>query len=399
MRAAVYDRGCSEGIKVVANRPFPSPAKGALLVRVKACGVNPVDAKGVIGDKLPTALRGFARRLVDGKIAGFDLSGVVEHAPPGCGFAVGDEVFGAVPPFRGAMAELVSVPLDQVAAKPKSLTHEQAAALVLPGVTVTQLLDQHGFTAGQHALVIGASGGVGHLAVQILRARGAALVAGVCSEKNVEFCESLGAHRVATYDGVNAPKGDHDGLIEALRSIVAETGQPFDLVIDTVTSHDSRDAGHAYEDRLREAGDVLANPSRSFRGQSGSNRCSGVKISSKNEKNIDPRNYVTVGGGTFEWVLASLKRVFRVNFFRKGHELFWIRFPGCGKELRALAALADDASAKSFERADGERRKEKSLKQIAPAVAATHPLTSEGVRAAFATLHSRRTVGKVVVVP
>ena len=110
MRAAVYDRGCPEGIRVVANRALPAPSKNALLVRVKACGVNPVDAKGVIGDKLPPFMRGFARRLVDGKIAGFDLSGVVEHAPPGCGFAVGDEVYGAVPPFRGALAELVSVP-------------------------------------------------------------------------------------------------------------------------------------------------------------------------------------------------------------------------------------------------------------------------------------------------
>ena len=156
MRAAVYDRGCPEGIRVVTNRALPAPSRNALLVRVKACGVNPVDAKGVIGDKLPPFLRGFARRLVDGKTAGFDLSGVVEQAPPGCGFAVGDEVYGAVPPFRGALAELVSVPLDQVARKPESLTHEQAAALVLPGVTVAQLLDQHGFAPGQHVLVLGA---------------------------------------------------------------------------------------------------------------------------------------------------------------------------------------------------------------------------------------------------
>ena len=67
MRAAVYDRGCVEGIKVVTTRALPPNSKSALLVRVKACGVNPVDAKGVIGDKLPPALRSFARRVVDGK--------------------------------------------------------------------------------------------------------------------------------------------------------------------------------------------------------------------------------------------------------------------------------------------------------------------------------------------
>jgi len=178
-----------------------------LLVRVKACGVNPVDAKGVIGDKLPPFMRGFARRLVDGKIAGFDLSGRRRaRAPGGAASRSGDEVYGAVPPFRGALAELVSVPLDQVAAKPQSLTHEEAAALVLPGVTVAQLLDQHGFAAGQHVLVLGASGGVGHLAVQVLRARGAGFVAGVCSAKNAAFCESVGAHAVAAYDADDAGK-------------------------------------------------------------------------------------------------------------------------------------------------------------------------------------------------
>ena len=259
MRAAVYDRGCPEGIRVVTNRALPAPSRNALLVRVKACGVNPVDAKGVIGDKLPPFLRGFARRLVDGKTAGFDLSGVVEQAPPGCGFAVGDEVYGAVPPFRGALAELVSVPLDQVARKPESLTHEQAAALVLPGVTVAQLLDQHGFAPGQHVLVLGASGGVGHLAVQIARARGAGFVAGVCSAKNAAFVESVGAHAVAAYDqpGNDAAPLD-DALVASLESMVARCERPFDLVIDTVTSHDERDASCAYERRVRGARGVLA---------------------------------------------------------------------------------------------------------------------------------------------
>ena len=65
MRAAVYDRAALEGIRVIATRAPPSPpSKGALLVRVKACGVNPVDAKGIIGDKLPVFLRPLARRFI-----------------------------------------------------------------------------------------------------------------------------------------------------------------------------------------------------------------------------------------------------------------------------------------------------------------------------------------------
>ena len=378
MRAAVYDRGCPEGIRVVANRALPAPSKNALLVRVKACGVNPVDAKGVIGDKLPPFMRGFARRLVDGKIAGFDLSGVVEHAPPGCGFAVGDEVYGAVPPFRGALAELVSVPLDQVAAKPRSLTHEEAAALVLPGVTVAQLLDQHDFAAGQHVLVLGASGGVGHLAVQILRARGAGFVAGVCSAKNAAFCESVGAHAVAAYDADDAKKEKKnrndaddrgDALVASLRSMVEKNERPFDLVIDTVTSHDARDASCAYERRVRGAKGVLADA-----------RDANVK-----NKKGSLGEYVVIGGGTAEWLKAGLKRVCGIDLFAKGRELFWIRFPGCRKDLDSLRALADGA--------------EDTSRGIKPRIAQTHPLTSEGARAAFAALHSRRTVGKVVVTP
>ena len=363
MRAAVYDRGFPEGIRVVADRAFPVPSKNALLVRAKACGVNPVDAKGVIGDKLPPFLRGFARRLVDGKTAGFDLSGVVEQAPPGCGFAVGDEVYGAVPPFRGALAELVSVPLDQVARKPESLTHEQAAALVLPGVTVAQLLDQHGFAPGQHVLVLGASGGVGHLAVQIARARGAGFVAGVCSAKNAALCRSIGAHAVAAYDQPGNDAAPRDALIASLESMVARRERPFDLVIDTVTSNDTRDASSAYERRVRCARGVLAKGEGRRRGASA---------------------YVTIGGGTSEWLRAGVKRVLGVNLFPKGRELFWIRFPGCGKDLEALRAMADAA--------ESERR-------VQPRVAQTFPLTSRGVRDAFAALHSRRTVGKLVVVP
>ena len=377
MRAAVYDRGCPEGIRVVTNRALPAPSRNALLVRVKACGVNPVDAKGVIGDKLPPFLRGFARRLVDGKTAGFDLSGVVEQAPPGCGFAVGDEVYGAVPPFRGALAELVSVPLDQVARKPESLTHEQAAALVLPGVTVAQLLDQHGFAPGQHVLVLGASGGVGHLAVQIARARGAGFVAGVCSAKNAAFVESVGAHAVAAYDqpGNDAAPLD-DALVASLESMVARRERPFDLVIDTVTSHDARDASCAYERRVRGAKGVL--------------RLADAKArdANVNYKKGSPGEYVVIGGGTAKWLKAGLKRVCGIDLFAKGRELFWIRFPGCRKDLDSLRALADGAEDTSS-----------NLRGIKPRIAQTHPLTSEGARAAFAALHSRRTVGKVVVTP
>lgn len=366
MRAAVYDRGCVEGIKVVTTRALPPNSKSALLVRVKACGVNPVDAKGVIGDKLPPALRSFARRVVDGKGAGFDLSGIVEHAPVDSGFAVGDEVFGAVPPFRGALADLVSVPLDQVCLKPSTLTNEQAAATVLPGVTCLQLLKQHGFREGDNVLVLGASGGVGHMCVQLLRARNAGYVCGVCSEKNEDFVKRLGADCVVAYDG---PSGSQSGdaVVEGLKKAVrANNDRPFDLVIDTVTSHDPRDISNQYERRIREAHGVVRRSDKK-----------------KNENSqVDPHNYVTIGGSTALWVKAGLKRILGINLFPKGFELFWIKFPGCAVELGELKRMVEERE-----------------KAFAPAIAATFPLTNDGVRAAFEKLHARRVVGKVVVVP
>ena len=196
MRAAVCDRTAVEGVRVV-TRPPPTARAHALRARRAAASLR--RRKGRRRDKLPAFLRPLARR-VDGTIAGFELSGVVDRAPPNSGFAVGDEVFGAVPPFRGSFAELVRVPLHPVAKKPASLSHAEAAALVLPGVTVTQLLDQHGFEPGQRLLIIGASGGVGHLAVKLAKARGAKSVVGVCSAANAAFVRSCGADAVVAYD-------------------------------------------------------------------------------------------------------------------------------------------------------------------------------------------------------
>lgn len=359
VRAAVYDRSSPEGVKVVSRKP-PARSSSALLVRVMACGINPVDSKFVFADKLPKGLQWIAKRVVNGRVAGFDLSGVVEYAPAGSGFAVGDEVFGAVPPLRGSFAQLVSVPLDQVCLKPASLTHAQAAALVLPGITVLQALAQHGFAPGQHVLVVGGSGGVGHLAVQIAKARGAASVAAVCSARNADFVRRLGADHVVDYTraaAADSPAGAA-GVAQALQKIVASRGgAPFDLVLDTVSSNDARDGAWRYEAHLRSA----TGPSLVASGPG-----------------ADPHNYVTIGGSTSGWVTAGVKRLCGVNLFGKGRELFWIMFPGCRPNLETLRSMADEGSVK-------------------PAIDATVQLTDEGVREGFRRLNGRRTQGKVVL--
>jgi len=373
IRAAVYDRKAEEGIRVVTKRA-PKLGRGDVLVRVRACGVNPVDAKFVVADKLPESWRGAARWLVDGRVAGFDLSGVVERAYPGSGFEVGEEVFGAVPPLRGSFADLVAVPSSQLATKPPSLTHPEAAALVLPGLTVVQALRQHGVTKpGARVLVIGASGGVGHLAVQVASATGASLVVGVCSGRNVEFVKSMGADEVLDYEALEPVPHDDDDLgvhtradplVEALSEVLsAHGGGPFDLVLDTVSSHDKRDRSQRYKSRIG------SDPALLDRGPGA----------------LDEHNYVTIGGKTGGWITAGVKRLTGVNLFKRGKELFWINFNRCAPDLKTLRALAEGEGSNGGVRA------------VKPAIERTVSLTDEGVREAFRMLHGRRVRGKLAI--
>ena len=192
MRAAVYDPAAPQGARLV-ERAAPKPVKrccrGVVLCEVRSCGANPVDAKYVIGDKFPESWLPWASRRVAGSTPGFDFSGVVIQAPAGSGFAAGDEVFGfaedpsSLRPWRslhGSFCEVVNAPLDQVAHKPSKLSWQEAAAAPLVCITALQALEQHGVSAGQRVLVIGASGGVGHVAVQIAKCLGADVV-GVCA--------------------------------------------------------------------------------------------------------------------------------------------------------------------------------------------------------------------------
>jgi NADPH:quinone reductase-like Zn-dependent oxidoreductase len=148
MRAAVYDRHALEGVRVDQSYPkVPTSASklapGHVLVRVVACGVNPVDAKKVVGDKLPSWMGWCADRTVDGKVAGMDFAGVVEavssksckDSAAAAAFQRGDAVFGILPPLTGAFAEFVACPASQLCAKPTSLSFAEAAALPIAGLT------------------------------------------------------------------------------------------------------------------------------------------------------------------------------------------------------------------------------------------------------------------------
>ncbi|MET8698808.1 NADP-dependent oxidoreductase [Kitasatospora sp. NPDC004723] len=193
MRAVVQQTVGGPEVLEVVETDRPAPLSAEVLVRVHAAGVNPVDA----------AVRSGMYPLLGEPPfgVGWDISGVVEEAAPGARFKVGDEVFGMpfFPRAATGYAEYIAVPSRQVARKPASLDHVQAAALPLAALTAWQgLVDAAGLAEGQRVLIHRAAGGVGHLAVQIAKARGAHVIA-LASEPKHEFVRSLGADEVLDY--------------------------------------------------------------------------------------------------------------------------------------------------------------------------------------------------------
>jgi NADPH:quinone reductase-like Zn-dependent oxidoreductase len=194
MRAIRQDVfGGPEVLKLVET-PDPVPIPTEVLVRVKAAGVNPVE-EFIRSGRFP--LLGQPPFIL-----GWDISGVVEAVVPGVTrFNVGDEVFGMpfFPRAANAYAEKVAAPSRQLARKPASMSHEHAGALPLAGLTAWQsLVDTAQVKAGDRVLVHAAGGGVGHLAVQIAKARGAYVIGTASGDKH-DFVRSLGADEMIDY--------------------------------------------------------------------------------------------------------------------------------------------------------------------------------------------------------
>jgi NADPH:quinone reductase-like Zn-dependent oxidoreductase len=183
----------------------PQPGEGEVLVKVHAASVNPLDYKIRRGD----------REVPLPAILGIDVSGVVE-ASNGSQFAEGDEVFGIA--ASGSYAEYTTASSGMLAAKPSGISHEQAAAIPVAGNTAWQaLFETGGLQDDQTALIAGASGGVGHFAVQFSHNAGARVI-GSASGRNREFVESLGA----------------DEFVDYTEQDVGETVSGADVVFDTV---------------------------------------------------------------------------------------------------------------------------------------------------------------------
>ncbi|WP_027344476.1 NAD(P)-dependent alcohol dehydrogenase [Hamadaea tsunoensis] len=202
---------------LLSDVPTPTPAAGEVLVRVRATSINPYDWHHMRGEPLAARFTpgGFGKRRPLQPIIGCDLAGVVAATGPGVTlFQPGDEVYALVK--HGAYAEFACVREDLLAAKPRRLSFEEAAAYPMAAVTALQAVrDDARLTGGRRLLVNGASSGIGTFAVQLARAAGAE-VTGVCGGRNADLVRGLGAATVIDYRTEDFTKvaRDFDALLD-----------------------------------------------------------------------------------------------------------------------------------------------------------------------------------------
>ena len=214
MKAArIHGRGGPEHI-FFEDAPLPEVRRGDVLVQVRATGITPAE---LTWDETYRNEDGSPR--IPG-IPGHEVSGIVERlADDVSDFRIGDEVYGLADfPRDGAAAEFVAVRATNLALKPRGISHAKAAALPLSALTAWQGLFEHAdLGAGQSVLIHGGAGGVGSLAVQLARWRGARVVA-TTSARDTAFVYSLGADDVIDY---------HAARFE-------DTLREIDVVVDTI---------------------------------------------------------------------------------------------------------------------------------------------------------------------
>ncbi len=230
MKALVIEHFGEPNIFKEKELPLPELLPGHVLIRVAATSVNQVDTKirqGVVADiapDFPAILHG-------------DVAGVIEAVGDNVEvFTIGDEVYacaGGVKGINGAIAEYMLADASLVAHKPKSLTFAEAAALPLVSITAWEgLIDRAKVQSGQKVLVYGATGGVGHLGVQLAKWAGAEVYALVSSQEKAKIALNLGAD--FTIDYRQTP----------VEEFVAQytDGLGFDVVFDTVGNDNLQNA-------------------------------------------------------------------------------------------------------------------------------------------------------------
>ncbi|HKJ17356.1 MAG TPA: NAD(P)-dependent alcohol dehydrogenase [Xanthomonadales bacterium] len=229
MKSIQYHCYGSPEVLRLENVDIPQLQDNEVLVKVKAASVNPLDWHFMRG-------KPYIMRLIAGIGAprdpnlGVDFAGTVEAVGSNVTrFRPGEQVFGSA---SGAFGEYVRFKEERgVAIKPVNISHKQAAAVPIAGVTALQGLRDHGqVRAGQKVLINGASGGVGTFAVQIAKAMGAE-VTGICSTRNVELVRSIGA----------------DYVIDYTRQDFTQLEKRYDVILDNVGNHSIGDLRRVME--------------------------------------------------------------------------------------------------------------------------------------------------------
>lgn len=213
MRAVVRDAYGSADVLAVEDVPVPAVPDDEVLVRVGAAGLDRGAWHVMTGLPYPVRLAGFGVRRPKERGLGMDVAGeVVAVGGKVVGLEPGDLVYGI---GRASFAELTLASPKKLAAAPSSLTAEAAAAVPVSGLAALQAVRDHARVwPGDSVLVVGASGGVGTLAVQIAVAAGAQ-VTGVCSTEKADLVRSLGAD-----------------VIDYRTTDITDDGRRFDVVID-----------------------------------------------------------------------------------------------------------------------------------------------------------------------
>ena len=214
MKAVRIHEYGNSNVLAFEDAPKPSITAEDVLIRVVATSVNPVDWK---------IREGYLQEMISYEMPltlGWDVSGVIEAVGADVTrFNVGDAVYSRPDITRnGTYAEFVAVRESEIAHKPQTISHNEAASLPLAGITAWEaLITSAEISAGQRVLIHAGSGGVGSLAIQLAKSRGAYVIA-TTSGKNQALVESLGADQVIDYQKQN----------------FAETLQDIDVVFDTL---------------------------------------------------------------------------------------------------------------------------------------------------------------------
>lgn len=221
MQAMVIENFGSSDVFKKVNFPKPEVTPGHVLITVKASSVNPLDYKirdntlGAVCPPFPAILHG-------------DVAGVVTAVGADVTqFKVGDEVYGCaggVGQLQGALAEFMLVNANLIAHKPKNLTMAEAAALPLVCLTAWQALHKAHLEKGQSILIYGATGGVGHIAIQLAKLMGAKITTTASTADKAQIAKQLGADHVINYK--------EDTIEHAVEQYTH--GQGFDVVFDTI---------------------------------------------------------------------------------------------------------------------------------------------------------------------